>query len=537
MTAKNILNVLETYQKARSSFVQSINQLASRPQNAEYLLKGNVLELLTTLLSDPVPSIQHNAVMALAKLADLNSNVASTIAQQGIINKIVNFFDKKTNYYKKSAATCLKNIAKHNAELAEVVVQLGGIEVIMYCLESFDSSLKEAAACALASIACHNAELARTVYKAGAIPLLVLCLQEPEICLKQTACLVLCEIAKHSVDLAQSIVDAHATPVLVKLASSSNVNLKAQAYKTLGHISKHSTELSEYVVGAEVLPQLLMDMGHPDSGVKRSACTLVKDIAKHNLQFAQLIVNLGGLGVLINILSENDEKTLLPAIVAIGYIAAHSDKFALALISSEVVQKLSNILEKEAQDHILAVTVWTLGHLGRHSSEHARHLAQANTFATLIELMTSENSSEDLKGKCRSTLRFTLQKCTDLSALEPLLHTAPVEILKYILGQFSKILPHDPKARRLFAASGSLKKIQEIEAEPGSTLMEYITTINECYPEEIIRYFTPNYPDVLLEQLENYVPRMPSVLGSRTKTLDEPVEVTVITPKGSDCDC
>ncbi|KAL2736106.1 sperm-associated antigen 6 [Vespula maculifrons] len=52
---------------------------------------------------------------------------------------------------------------------------------------------------------------------------------------------------------------------------------------------------------------------------------------------------------------------------------------------------------------------------------------------------------------------------------------------------FKLILPHDVRARRLFATSGALKKVQEIQAEPGTILMEYIMQINCCFPEEIIR--------------------------------------------------
>lgn len=50
-----------------------------------------------------------------------------------------------------------------------------------------------------------------------------------------------------------------------------------------------------------------------------------------------------------------------------------------------------------------------------------------------------------------------------------------------------QILPNDAKARRLFVTSGGLKKVQEIQAEPGTTLSEYITIINCCFPEEIVR--------------------------------------------------
>jgi hypothetical protein len=56
-----------------------------------------------------------------------------------------------------------------------------------------------------------------------------------------------------------------------------------------------------------------------------------------------------------------------------------------------------------------------------------------------------------------------------------------------VVGQFSKVLPHDSKARRLFVTSGGLKKVQEIRAEPGSALAEYINAINNCFPEEIVK--------------------------------------------------
>ena len=50
------------------------------------------------------------------------------------------------------------------------------------------------------------------------------------------------------------------------------------------------------------------------------------------------------------------------------------------------------------------------------------------------------------------------------------------------------MLPHDPQARRQFVTSGCLRKVQEIQAEPGTELREYINTINNCFPEEIVRW-------------------------------------------------
>ena len=60
----------------------------------------------------------------------------------------------------------------------------------------------------------------------------------------------------------------------------------------------------------------------------------------------------------------------------------------------------------------------------------------------------------------KRALKSILTHCVHLPALEPLLHTAPPHILKHVVGQFSKVLPHDPKARRLFVTSGGLKKVR-----------------------------------------------------------------------------
>ncbi|KAF0287425.1 Sperm-associated antigen 6 [Amphibalanus amphitrite] len=70
----------------------------------------------------------------------------------------------------------------------------------------------------------------------------------------------------------------------------------------------------------------------------------------------------------------------------------------------------------------------------------------------------------------------------------------------------NEVLPHDPQARRQFVTSGCLRKVQEIQAEPGTELREYINTINNCFPEEIVRYYSPGYSEHLLERLETYEP-------------------------------
>lgn len=179
------------------------------------------------------------------------------------------------------------------------------------------------------------------------------------------------------------------------------------------------------------------------------------------------------------------------------------------------VVQLAIALSEETEDHILAATAWALGQIGRHTPEHSKAVALANVLPRLLHLYLKTGSSEDLQAKVSSdylvinilyvqvtllnqhfskstsqakrSLKNILQKCTHLPALEPLLHDAPPNILKHVVGQFAKVLPHDSKARRVFVTTGGLKKVQEIKADTASALHEHITTINSCYPEEIVR--------------------------------------------------
>merc|ERR1719220_1427718 len=178
----------------------------------------------------------------------------------------------------------------------------------------------------------------------------------------------------------------------------------------------------------------------------------------------------------------------------------------MAVIVSKGVSQLAIVLQEESDDKLRAATVWSLGQIGSHTPEHAKALATVNVLPRLLEAYTSTHSSEDLQLKAKKALKNVLQKVVYLPALEPLLHDAPANILKYVVAQYSKVLPNDPSARRLFVTSGGLKKLQELKPEPGSALREHIDNINACYPEEIVRYYTPGYSEQLLQRVDSFKP-------------------------------
>ncbi|XP_062898463.1 sperm-associated antigen 6 isoform X1 [Mobula hypostoma] len=508
MTQRVALQVFEQYQKARTHFVQTIAELATRPQNIETLQNAGVMSLLRPLLLDVVPSIQQTAALALGRLANYNDDLAEAVVKGDILPQLVYSLAEQNRFYKKAAAFVLRAVAKHSPQLAQAVVDCGALDALVICLEEFDPGVKEAAAWALGYVARHNAELSQAVVDAGAVPLLVLCIQEPEVPLKRIAASALSDIAKQSPELAQTVVDAGSIAHLAQMILNPDAKLKRQVFSALGQISKHSVDLAEMVVEAEIFPSVLTCLKDPDEFVKKNVATLMREIAKHTPELSQLIVNTGGVAAVIDYIGDSKSNVRLPGIMMLGYVAAHSENLAMAVIVSKGVAQLAICLSEEPEDHIKAASAWALGQIGRHTPEHARAVAVANVLPKLLALYMQTGSSEDLQIKAKKALKNILQKCTYLPALDPLLHDAPPNVLKHVVGQYSKVLPHDTKARRLFVTSGGLKKIQEIKAEPGSIMQEYINGINNCYPEEIVRYYSPGYSDALLERVENYQPTL-----------------------------
>merc|ERR1712072_1380830 len=301
-------------------------------------------------------------------------------------------------------------------------------------------------------------------------------------------------------ELAQAVVDAGAVAYLAPLIVHPDAKLKRQVCSCLAQIAKHSVDLAEVIVEAEIFPNVLNCLKDTDPFVRKNAATCIREVAK-------LIVNSGGAAALVDYVSGAQGNGKLPGIMAVGYIAAFSETLALAIIVSKGVAPLKEALVTEPEDHIKAASSWSLGQVGRHTSDHARALAEGDVLRHLLACMVHQDSSEDLKTKSKLALKAILAKCTHLQALQPLLREAPVKVQKYVLKQFASILPHDVEARRAFVQNGGLQFLQELNETVGGKLTEFIQQINSCYPPEIVEYYSPNYSKRLLEKIEDYTPQ------------------------------
>jgi len=122
----------------------------------------------------------------------------------------------------------------------------------------------------------------------------------------------------------------------------------------------------------------------------------------------------------------------------------------------------------------------------------------------LVDQFVRDNATLDLKNKASRALKMVLQKCTYLSALDPLLKEAPEKIVKYVVAQYAKVLPNNVQARKNFVASRGLARVLEMKSDdPNDKLQEYVATIAACYPPDIVQYFSPNYSETIIKRLDD----------------------------------
>merc|ERR1711939_472248 len=127
-------------------------------------------------------------------------------------------------------------------------------------------------------------------------------------------------------------------------------------------------------------------------------------------------------------------------------------------VVSKGIPPLKDALINEPEDHLKAASAWSLGQIGRHSPDHARALAEADVLRRFLAVYLHQDSSEDLKTKSKRALKSVVQK------------------------------------------------IQEVKAEVGSKLRDYIDEINHLYPPEIVNYYSPNYAETLLKKMDEFAP-------------------------------
>ena len=460
--SRELLRPFEEYQKARINFVQTIADLASKSQNIEALNAAGVMALLRPLLLDTVPSIQQSAALAIGRLANYSEELATSVVENNIIPQLIFSLTKPNKFFKKVTCYVFKSVAKHSALLAEEVVKSGALEPLVGCLDEFDTGVKEAAAWALGFIAKHSPELAHKVIQARAVDSLVLCLQEPDLLLKRASALTLSYIASHSEQLAKPVAEFGLDTVIFFL-SYNDTQLKRNICQLLGNIARHSAELAAQIIARIQNPQKLLNcLKYPDDIVKKNAAFCICELVNKSPDNAQVICDSGGAGILVDYITNVKGDPRLYGILALGFISSFKKELAWTVIEAKAINQLFDALHNELNPQIKAAACYSLGHIGRHSTKHAKEVSDANVLSLMLYYYQDKKMNDYLRNKAKSSLKKIINNCDNLSALEPLLQVSPDKILKHILNQYIKYLKTNNTELKNFIQNGGLQKLQEL---------------------------------------------------------------------------
>lgn len=476
-------------------------------QHVDAMFDGGILPLIKSLLLDPVPSIQQSASIALGRLVSHSAQVCDSVVSDGFLEILIQHLQLESKHYKKAAAFVLRSLAKHGERHAQAVAASGAIPPLVACLSESDLSVKESSIWAIGFIARHSASLAQAVVDCGTVPLLAEIYKGSEMTLRRISVSTLSDIAKHSEVLTDLVVETGIVPQFIKDIENVDTGLRRQVSACLSQIGKHSEHTASLLVRHDMIPRAILALKDANEHVAKNACTIIRDVARHNESLAKQVVAGGGIAGLVEYLegvSIGVNRT--PALAALGNIAGTSDTLALAVISGGVIASLSSSLVDEPEDSVRSVTAWVLGQIGRHSPEHARQLVDADCLRKLLAVFIHQSSSDELRDKCEAAFKRIVQNVVDVSKLEPLIAGSPQRLLIFVVKQLAKILSKNSDGRKHFVQSGCLQQLQRVKFEPDSKYASAIKDLNALYPVELISYFSPTYPDQLIQKLEDFVP-------------------------------
>lgn len=337
-------------------------------------------------------------------------------------------------------------------------------------------------------------ELAQSVVDYGGLQYLVQCIQEPDMSIKRVSMCVLADIAKHSTDLAQRVIESSAVKHALQLVSTTDILLKRQICCLLAQVAKHTKDSAGQTINAmSSLPDL---MTVRDSYVLNNTVTYIGAVAKHGEIFCKKLVEVNGLfDFVTNCIRDSRLRSQYAACVTVGKIAACGEVYGMRVRDTGSVAALMQLMsDSTCPVHIVREATRSIGIIGSQSASLASEMGQ-KSFKKLYELISITQDFQ-LRNTCSQSLQSIISHCNDTTALCLLLNKDISEdVLELVLSQLAIILPQDANQRLLFMKAKKLELVQQIgsRSQLSPSMAKSISTINESFPSDAVKYYTPNY--------------------------------------------
>ncbi|KAI9175852.1 hypothetical protein H9P43_006216 [Blastocladiella emersonii ATCC 22665] len=482
------------------------------PELAAHVVDAHAVDALGACLQDFDPGVKESAAWALGYIAKHTTELAQSIVDAGLVPSLVMCLQEPEVSLRRIAASALSDLSKHSAQLAQAVVDAGSIPPLVALIGSNDAKLKRQAVCALSQVARHSVDLAEAVVDADIFPRILLHFRDMDGAVRRQAAVLMCELAKHAPDLAQLLVNAGAVTALVDyLGEARGAVARVPAIMALGYVAAFSETLALAVVVAQGIPALMEVLSTEAEPTVKAACAwTLGQIGRHSPDHAKALAAHAVLPKLLALLTQPSnagaQSASPPGSAGSGGRASSASPSKQRAAMMNMGGSGNGHAIDQTDDSVGATTSGSTGHGGG---------AMVGADAAAAEYT---DATADMKLKAKRALKAILEKTLALDALDPLVKLrTPPNILKHVLAQLAKILPNDVASRRRFVTSGCCQRVQEIAAayrgnapEPdpawtASKMAESIRQINACFPEEIVRYYSPGYSAQLLQKLDGYV--------------------------------
>ena len=251
-----VLQVFEKYQKDRVAFVQTVAELATRPQNVEPMQSAGVMALLRPLLLDNVPRCEEGPKPAHAfnaRSRGARGGVAARHAARAASRARVDPRSRPPQKWHAVASPRNSLTPAHRFSLPPPRAPASrspphpSIPPSLPRRSRPRDSIQQSAAIALGRLANYSDHLAEAVVSNEILPQLVYSLSEQNRFYKQAAAFVLRAVAKHSPPLAQAVVDSGALDSLVQCLEEFDPGVKESAAWALGYVAGHNADLAATV--------------------------------------------------------------------------------------------------------------------------------------------------------------------------------------------------------------------------------------------------------------------------------------------------
>jgi len=508
--SSGVITTFTNFQKARVQFVQSIAELSKRKENLDDIIAAGGLLILRPMITDVIPSIAQTACIALGRLAAESQETAEAMASLDIMPQVIHSMAEQNRLFKKCAAFLLRSVAKHTPNLAQNIVDHGGLEALRNTLEDNDPGVKEAGCWALSFIAKHNALLASSVIDAVQVSQLVECVKEPEIPLKRISINCLTQIAKHSEDLSKTVAlkDFGLINYLCPLAKTEDILLKRQTLACLGQIASGRREFGDKIIETFHIEQIVKTIQEDDVVVRINAIELLKNVVKNSQENARIAINHQAEKALVSFLRESPAECQECAIECLRLLGSVDEKSAYKVLQSEADLVVSNILKSNPKEGLSRACVRLIGTLYQFVSDSTKSFASSSLLPYLMSLVPAKHRPGDTASdellKCISNV---LKSHRDTKGLETTLKSQNLSPnLQYVVGaRIYSIIQNDAMERKMFAKNKGLETIWELKRKMAGTeptVVGMFEDICALYPDELVRLYNPDYPALLLKQLE-----------------------------------